>query len=273
MSLLTLYGKDNPKVRLFTTDYANDISFEKIKEIYLDRFNDASDFEFFIIGDIQKETLKPLLEKYIASIPTHNNTETWKDNSVDWISTSIDKDVYLKMEDPKSSVRIAYKNDFKYSLKNKLIAQTVGDILKLRFTETLREQEGGTYGASAYANISKRPVQEASINVTFDCNPDKAEQLVAIVHKELKKIAKGDINQLDLDKTTTSYLKERKQQQDYNRYDMRLLINYFREGYNMNSPENFEAIVKAITVDDIKSFVSKVLINAETYEIIIKPLK
>ncbi|MDD7887501.1 pitrilysin family protein [Flavivirga sp. 57AJ16] len=270
---VAIYGKDHPKVRLFTTDYANDISFEKMKEIYLNRFNNASDFEFFIIGDIQKETLKPLLEKYIASIPTNNSSETWKDNSVDWVSTSIDKDVYLKMEDPKSSVRIAYKNDYEYNLKNKLIAQAVGDMLQLRFTETLREQEGGTYGASSYADVSKRPTQEASIMVTFDCNPDKVEQLIAIVHKELKKMANGDINQLDLEKTTTNYLKERKQQQDYNSYDMRLLVNYFREGYHMNHPENFEDIVKGMTIDDIKSFVHNVLVDAETYEIVIKPLK
>ncbi|WP_418603526.1 M16 family metallopeptidase [Hwangdonia sp.] len=268
---IALYGKNHPKKRLFTKEYISEISFDKIKEIYLDRFNNASDFEFFIVGDLKKETLKPLLEKYIASIPTNNNTEAWKDNSVEWISKSIDKDVYLKMEDPKSSVKIAYKNNLDYSLKNKLIAQATGDILKLRFTETLREQEGGTYGAGVFVNLSKKPVEEAMIYVSFDCNPDKVDQLVAIVHNELRKIANGDINQVDLDKTTTNYLKERQQQQDYNRYDMRLLTNFFREGYNMNNPENFENIVNNIMINDIQEFTKKVLENADTYEVVIKP--
>ncbi|MDO6761622.1 insulinase family protein [Tamlana sp. 2_MG-2023] len=268
---VAVYGKNNPKRALFTKAYANKVTFDKMKSIYLDRFKNIADFEFFIVGDIDQETLKPLLEKYIASIPTTDEEETWKDNSVNWVSNIIDKDVYLKMEDPKSSVRIAYKNDMDYSLKNELIGTTVGDILQLRFTETLREEEGGTYGASALASVVKRPLEQAFISVNFDCNPDKVEQLISIVHAELNKMAKGDINQVDLDKTTTNYLKERKQQQDYNSYDMTLLTNFYREGYNMNSPENFEEIINEITVKDIKSFVKRVLKKAKTYEVVIKP--
>lgn len=142
----------------------------------------------------------------------------------------------------------------------------------VKYTKTLREQEGGTYGARAYVGLSKRPIEEAPISIFFDCNPDKIEQLVTIVHNELKKIAEGDINQIDLYKTTTNYLKERKQEQDYNRHDMSLLTNYYREDYDMNAPENFENIAKAISAKDIKEFSGKELQNAETYEIVIKPL-
>lgn len=268
---IALYGNNNPKHRLFNTSFSKDISLESVESVYLERFKNAADFDFFIVGDIQKETLKPLLEKYIGSIPTNLLKEQWKNNSEPWIHTTIDKDVYLKMEDPKSSVRISYKNNYAYNLKNRLIARTLGDILQLRYTETLREQEGGTYGARARATVSKRPIEQATISVSFDCNPDKAEQLVAIVHQEIQKIADGDIQQLDLDKTLTSYIKERKQQQDHNRYEMRLLQNFFREGYNMNDPENFENLIKAISIRDIKLFASELLQNAKTYEIVIKP--
>ena len=270
---VTLYGENNPKKRLFNLEYSKEMSFEKIKNIYLDRFNNVADFEFFIVGDVQIETLKPLLEKYIASIPANNINEQWKDNSTHWLSSSIDKDVYIKMEDPKSSVRVTYKSSYEYNLKNDLLARALGDILQLRYTETLREQEGGTYGASARVSLSKRPIEEASISISFDCNPDKVEQLVTIVHNELKRISEGEVQQLDLDKTTTNYLKERKQQQDYNQYDLKLLMNYYREGYNMNDPNNFENIVNKITVDDIKIFTKNILNDAETYEIVIKPLK
>ena len=175
------------------------------------------------------------------------------------------------MEDPKSTVRISYKNDYEFNLKNSLIARALGDILQLRFTETLREEEGGTYGASAFARVSRRPVQEASISVNFDCNPDKVESLVAIVHQEIQKISNGIIKQEDLDKATTNYLKDRKQQKDYNRYQMRLLTNYFREGYNMNDSKNFEDIVNSITAKDVQNFTQKLLKNAKQYEIVVKP--
>ncbi|NMH89957.1 M16 family metallopeptidase [Flavivirga algicola] len=268
---VALYGNNNPKRRLFNDDFIKDISFDKIKMIYNDRFGNAADFEFFIVGDIQKDALKPLLEKYIASIPTSNVKESWKDNSTPWLSRKIDKDIYLKMEDPKSSVRISYKNDYKYSLKNALLARAFGDMLDLRYTETLREEEGGTYGASTSAGLSKRPLQKASVSVNFDCNPEKVETLIAIVHEEINKIANGDIIQVDLDKTLTNYLKERKQQKDYNSYDMRLLTRFYREGYNMNDSKNFEDIINNITVKDIQNFAKALLKDAKSYEIVFKP--
>ena len=270
---ITLYGKNHPTQRIFNQDLVDDMSFEKSKVIYLERFKNAADFEFFIVGDVEKENLKPLLEKYIASLETDKEMEMWKDNSVNWVSNTIDKDIFLKMEDPKSSVRISYKNDMEYSLKNSLIAKTLGDILQLRYTETLREDEGGTYGASARSGLSKRPKNEASISVTFDCNPEKVEKLIGIVHSEIQKIANGDIQQLDLDKTLTNYKKEREDQKNYNRYEMSLLTNFYREDYNMNTPKNFENIVNNITVKDLQEFTKNLVTNAKTYEVVFKPTK
>lgn len=269
----TIYGKNHPTERIFNEDFVKDISFEKSKAIYLERFKDVADFEFFIVGDVEKDNLKPLLEKYIASIETNNQQEMWKDNSTNWVSDTIDKDIYLKMEDPKSSVRISYKNEMEYSLKNALIAETLGDILQLRYTETLREDEGGTYGASARSGLSKRPINEATISISFDCNPDKVEKLIGIVHTEIQKIANGEIQQLDLDKTLTNYKKEREDQKNYNNYEMRLLTNFYREDYNMNAPENFENIVNNISIKDIQNFTKNLVTNAKTYEVVFKPTK
>ncbi len=270
---VTLYGTENPKKRLFDDAYTDDISFDKIKAIYLDRFNDASDFEFFIIGDVKAEALKPLLEKYIASIPTKNTKEKWQDNSVSWINNSTDKDIYLKMEDPKSSVRIAFKNEMDFSLKNQFLARTLKDVLQLRLTETLREQEGGTYGAGVYSSLTRRPVEQVSLSVSFDCNPDKVEKLIAIVHQELEKIEKGTIQQVDLDKTLTNYIKELAEVQEKNNFEMALLYNYFTEDYNMNDPKNSVDIVNSITKKDIQNFTSKLIKNAKSYEIVFKPKK
>ena len=271
--VVTLYGENNPKHRIFNDAFIEEISFDKIKSIYKSRFANAADFEFFIVGDVKSEVLKPLLEKYIASIPTNESRENWTDNSTAWKNNSIDKDVFLTMEDPKASVRITFKNDYKYSLKESLVASALGSILQLRFTETLREEEGGTYGASAGASVSKRPTEKAVISVSFDCNPDKAETLIDIVYQEINKIANGEIQQVDLDKTLTNYIKERKQQKDYNSYDMSWLTTFYREGYDINDPENFENIVNAITKADIQNFTKKVLKDAQSYEIVFKPLQ
>ncbi|WP_026775546.1 pitrilysin family protein [Polaribacter sp. Hel_I_88] len=266
-----LYGKNHPTERLFDKEFMADMSFDKMKKIYTSRFNNAGDFTFFIVGDVEKETIKPLLEKYIASLPTTDEKENWKDNSVDWVTNKIDKDVYLEMKDPKTNVRLVIKNDMEYSLKNSILMRAIGDILQLRYTESLREEEGGTYGARARGSLSKRPDEEGTISVSFDCNPELAEKLIDIVHKEIDNLKNGDIQQADLDKTLTNFLKSREESKNYNRYQMSLLQNSVLEGYNMNDPKNYEDIVNSITIEDIKNITEELLEDSKSYEIVFKP--
>ena len=266
-----LYGKNHPTQRLFNKEYMSEMSFDKMKNIYSARFGNAGDFTFFIIGDVKKEIIKPLLEKYIASLPTTDEKENWKDNSVDWIANTIDKDVFLEMKDPKTNVRVVIKNDMNYSLKNSILMRAMGDILQLRYTESLREEEGGTYGARTRGSLTIRPTQEATISVRFDCNPELAEKLIGIVHKEIENLKNGEIQQADLDKTLTNYLKEREESKNYNGYEMRLLKNSVLEGYNMNDPKNYESIIKAITLKDVEDIAKKLIKDSKSYEIVFKP--
>lgn len=270
-TLVTLYGKNHSKQRIFDKGYVSDVSFDKMEAIYNSRFNNAADFTFFIVGDVSIEVLKPLLEKYIASIPTNSTKENWQDNTSEWVEKTIDKDVFLAMEDPKTSVRISIKNDMPYNLKNYYLVNTLGDILKLRYTESLREEEGGTYGAGVRANLSKKPRQTANLSVSFDCNPDLAEKLITLVYQEMEAIKNGEIVQKDLDKTLTNYLKEREDAKNYNSYQMSLLKNYVLEGYNMNDSKNFEDIITSITAKDIQNTMANILNNAQSYEIVFKP--
>ncbi|WP_234418161.1 M16 family metallopeptidase [Aquimarina aquimarini] len=268
---VTLYGADNPRVQIFTKEYANKISFDKIKEIYISRFNNAADFEFYIVGDIKPEVLQPLLAKYVASLPVKNTKEKFKDNDLQWVNKKIDKDIYINMEDPKTNVNISLKIPLEYTIKNRLLTGALSDILQLRLTETLREEEGGVYSPRAIGSMQKEPKSQSSISVSFDCNPDLAEKLITIVHTELNKIATGKINQEDLDKTLTNFLKEREQAKSYNSYDMQSLLSFYRDGYNRNDPKNFENIVTKISQKDIQEFTKEMLKNADTYEVVFKP--
>ncbi|WP_111309631.1 M16 family metallopeptidase [Confluentibacter sediminis] len=270
---ITLYGKNNPKRLLFNQDFADKISFENIERIYKERFSDASDFEFFIVGDVEAEQLKPLLGKYLASIPTNNTQEKFKDNEPEWVSKNIDKDIYIEMEDPKASVNISYKKEIPYSIENSIYTSALGDILQLRVTETVREEAGGAYSPRASASLSRKPKPMAYINFSFDCNPDLADKLTETVNNELQKIVDGNIKEEDLNKVRINFLKEREQFKNRNSYEMQLLTNFFRNDYNMDKPENFENIVNNITIQNIQGLAADILNGAMNYEIVFKPLK
>lgn len=268
---IALYGKGNPKERIFNQNYANAISFERIKAIYKDRFSDASDFEFFIVGDVKEDQLKPLLERYIASLPTKNTKETFKDNGAQWVSNHIDQAIYLTMEDPKATVNMAYKKEMPYSKSHAIHTNALGDILQLRVTEMVREAEGGAYSPRASAHFSREPKSQVQIFFSFDCNPDMADNLVAIVNGELQKIANGIIDENDLNKTRTNFIKEREQAKDKNGYDMQLLNSYFRYNENINDPKNFENIVNTMTKKNIQEIAKQVFEGGKSYEIVFKP--
>ncbi|WET01735.1 M16 family metallopeptidase [Flavobacterium sp. YJ01] len=268
-----VYGKNNPKIRPLDQKYIDDLSFEKMKSIYLDRFADVSNFQFYIVGDVTPEVLKPLLEKYIASIKGIKRKEKFKIDVPEWTSKKIDRDVFIKMETPKSSVNIAFMKDYTYSQKNRILNSFLGDILTLRYTESLREKEGGTYGAQVKGSLVKDPIAKGGIQITFDCDADKVEHLLPIVYQEIDKIKKGEIAPEDIEKTRKNYLKSREDSKNFNSYSMSLLSNYFEEGYNINDPKNFQDIVKNISAKDIQDFANALLTNADSMEIVFKPLK
>ena len=271
--LVSLYGKHNPKKRIKDDNYIKEISFDKIKEIYLDRFKDPSNFEFFITGDIKKEALKPLLEKYIASLPVSNKKESWKDNSVNWLKSNLDKDIYIKMENPKTAVNIGFKNNIKWTPKNSKLTTLLKDILTLRYTATLREEEGGTYGAHLYALLEKRPKEQANLKIMFDCNPEKDEKLISIVYREIEKIKNGDINDDDFSKTITNYKKVLKERVGKNNFAQKLLFYYYIENLNINDPINSTTLINSLTKKDLQEFTNKFLNNSKSYEIVFKAKK
>ncbi|WP_405291792.1 M16 family metallopeptidase [Algibacter sp. Ld11] len=268
---VTLYGENNPRKPLFNKSYIQKFSLDKVEDIYRSRFANIGDFQVFISGDVTAEHLEPLLEKYIASIPATKEKENWKDNSVSWIRDNTDKDIYLPMQDAKTSVKIAIKNEMPYNLKNAYLMSILGDILTLRYTQSLREEEGGTYGARSSGALSKKPVSIASLGVSFDCNPDLAEKLISIVYKEIDLIKNGTIQQNDLDKVLTNFLKEREESKNSNRYDMNAMQTLILEGYNRTEAENFEDIINAITTKDIQEIAKKLLKNKKSYEVVFKP--
>ncbi|WP_298238552.1 M16 family metallopeptidase [uncultured Algibacter sp.] len=269
-----LYGPDNPYKSHYRVSDLETLDLEKAKKAYSERFGNPADFDFFIVGDVTADALRPLLEKYYASMPTTDERETFKEiDDLNWLSKKYDKDIYLEMETPKSKVNFRLKKEIPYSLKNEFLMETLGGILTLRYTETLREDEGGTYGANTQAWFNKEPKAEANIWIRFDCNPELADKLVSVMHAEMKKISKGDIQQKDLDKTLESFLKKREDSKNSSSYDLDAIMHYVLDGYNMDAPENFEDIINNITKKDIQDLMAKLLEDNQTAEFVIKPKK
>lgn len=271
-SLSLLMSNYSNRTILFTPEIFTKVSLQQMEEIYRNRFADAGDFIFFIVGNVDEETVKPLVEKYIGSIKDNPRKESWKDNHVNMPKGKTSREIQIPLQTAKSTVIIAYNTPFKYKPKNNLMLSVLRDILKLRYTEEIREKEGGTYGVGVSSGSSRIPQNEKSLQISFDTNPEKADYLKSIVYKEIDKIIASGPTQEDLDKTVKNILKEREQLKPNNSYWMGVLVGYYQNKVNSDLPKNYEDILKKLTTNDIKKFAKSFFAKPDVLDVVFKPL-
>ena len=163
------------------------IRLDRAFEIYKARFGNAAAFTFLFVGNIAAEKLKPLLEKYLGSLPSTAAVEKAKDLGINIPAGRIAKTVY-KGTEQKSSVILAYSGDFDYNFENTIKMNAIADALTISLTQRLRDQEGGTYTPNVQLSLSKYPKSRFALVISFDCAPKNVEKLNASVQDELNKM-------------------------------------------------------------------------------------
>lgn len=270
-SLELIMTSNSPRTKLMTPEAFNEISLEQIKEIYKDRFVDAGDFTYFIVGNIAEDTAKVMAEKYIGSLTNLPRKETWIDRNIEGPKGKTEREIIIPVEVKKSTVSVNYDAKMEYTPEQNLLLSLFRDILNLRYIETIREKEGGTYGVRVSASYTKFPKQEKSLDLMFDTAPDKANTLKAILYREIDKIAAEGPTAEDLNKAVKNLLKNREQSKLHNGYWMQALTTYYFYSVNPADPKNFENILEKVTPAMIQEFVKTFLSKADVVDIIFKP--
>ena len=265
------YYNWKPLAYPFNEKYLDQISIEKIEQVYRDRIKDASDFTFFIVGNIDTETVKPLVEKYIGSLKSENRKETWRDNHVRGPKGKTVKEIELELTTPKSSVITNFSKDMKYSVYNNICNNILEGILDLRYTENIREKEGGTYGVGVQAGSVREPYSNYSMTMSFDCDPDKAQHLKSLIYAELDKIMKEAPTPEEMNKVIANMKKNHEQSKNHNSYWMNCITSYYISGVNPNDPKNFDHIVDKLQPKDIQKFAQSLFKGADVVDLIFKP--
>ena len=175
------------------------ISLDRSIQIYKERFANAGDFTFLFTGSFNEETIKPLLEKYIGSLPGIAKKETFRDLGIRPPKTKVNK-VITKGADPKSVVNIVFTGPAVYSTNDAYALRSLGELMDIKLVEQLREEKGGVYGVSASGGINRIPYSNYVFNITFPCAPDNADTLTDAAIKELKKIITSGVSTEDLEK-------------------------------------------------------------------------
>lgn len=270
-SVTYIMSDRNYRKRPFNMELIKEINFAGMESIYKERFADASDFTFIILGNVNPEELKPMVETYLGSLPSITRKETWKDNNIRFPEGETKYPFTFNMQVPKSSCFVAYNSKVEYNMENMLYASAIEHVLGLRYTENIREKEGGTYGVSARIGLSKTPENTANVNIFFDTDPDKATHLVGLVHEEFKKIITDGPTEVDLNKAREYFLKTRQERLRENRFWSNAIREYYQN--NIDLITGYENKVQKLSTDEVHKAAQKFFTDTNMLEIIMSPEK
>ncbi|MDD2290536.1 MAG: insulinase family protein [Bacteroidales bacterium] len=252
----TLFN-NNVRSQLISSELIQKASLADLEKAYRLCFVNNNGAVVTIVGNVDPETLKPLVELYLGSLPSATQPAVWVKDDNRIRKGSVENHFKVVMETPKTSVANIYSADMDYNLKNEIYFDAVQSILNMTYVQTLREDEGGTYGASVQKITSNLPEEYGAILIVFDTDPERQEKMRQVVKNDVMNLAENGPSEEYVSKTKENFLKNRQENVIKNNFWQQSLISYYREDLDMVT--DYEQIVKGITPESVKKFINEIL--------------
>ncbi len=253
----TLTG-NHPRARPLTIEQVEAFDAEKALAFYRERFEDAGDFMFFFVGNIDLDVMKPLVEKWLGSLPSIGRTETKNIIRMPFPEGRARVDV-SKGKEPKSRVRIAFGGDAVWSRDNSTDAHLLSEVLNIRLREILREDMGGVYGVSIWGWITREEPQTFNYEVQFGCAPEQVEPLTEAVFEVIREVRQNGIGDEYLEKVRENWKRTREEQEKQNGFWLGVISGAYR--WNEDPIENLDLqrSLDRITSESVRETANKYL--------------
>ena len=185
----TLYDH-NVRMAPVTVEIAKKADYNRIFEIYRERFSDVSNFKTVFIGKVDMAQLRPLLCQYLATLPsTHKAEKSNKANVPQIVKKNEVVKFVHKQETPLANVSVFYTANVPFSPKNDLVLDMLSRVLQIAYTDSVREEKGGTYGVGVSFNLEKEDNPNALLRISYKSDPKRYEELNPVIYKQLLNIA------------------------------------------------------------------------------------
>ena len=184
-----LYGH-HPRLEPINQERLLKADYDRILQLYHELFSNAANFQTVIIGNMTLEELRPLICKYLATLPNDGTS-----HSVNWshVPQPVKQDAThtfkKKMGTPLANVSIFYRAEVEFTPKNDLMLDFLKRCLSIAYTDSVREEKGGTYGVSVAFDLEKDIHPTATMRISYNADPSRYEELNPIIYKQLQWIA------------------------------------------------------------------------------------
>ncbi len=261
---------DSPRRFMIDDEVLAKANLATIEKNYRNLFKDAAGATMIMVGDFDVDTALPLVEKYIGSIAAGDMPFDWTYRNDGLVSGRKIDDFETQMETPMVTVLQVYTMDAPYDIEHVVSMSALSHILDMIYTETLREEEGGTYGASAIYGMSNKPHETRNLQVVFQTNPESADKLRELAVKGLKDLAENGPTADHFDKTVKNLEKEIPENKAHNSYWTSALLSHELYGTE-DYIASYEAAVKALTPEKVQQAAADLLNSGNYIELVMRP--
>jgi zinc protease len=264
-----LYG-NNPRVVSLTEETLAKADLATIDRVYSELFKDAAGAVVTIVGNVNLETLKPMVEKYIGSLPKGKKaTDVVDENLITFAKGVVNEEVRLPMQAPKSTVVQLYTAYAPVDTKKSVALDAANYIIDMVYTKTIREDEGGTYGVGTSMLAQKLPMERLIAQVYFNTNPEAVAKLSALATKGLKELAENGPSAEHFNMAIENLKKNLPEKRISNSYWLGALQHYYE--YGVDYDKEYEAAINSVTPEDIKNILQAVLAQNNFIEVTLAP--
>lgn len=261
----TVYG-NNPLMSSIDVAVLDAANYSNMLSMAKNNLSNAADFTFIFVGNVDEATIRPLLEQYIASLPSAGKPSEFKvlseNNPVNGI---VDNNFDYPMQSPATYVFDLYSgNNLECNVKNSIMVDLMGDVLDMIYIETLREEEGGTYGASVSAsyNFNNNLWELQNFYQTAE---EKLERLQDRAKNEFDNLLNNGAKADHFNKVKEAAIKQ---------YEINSKTNGYWAGNILNAERGFDShtgyieALQSLTLDEFNAFLKNVYDGKNKIEVI-----
>ncbi len=210
---------NNPMYQEVTVSTINEAKYPEMLKLIKESLSNAADYTFLFVGNVDVEKLKPLLEQYVASLPSKGKKDAVKKlTQIGFVPGQIKDEFTQPMAAPSTMISNLFTGtNVPYNMDNYVMMSTIGQILRSIYTDTLREEEGGTYSPRASASLNPYTGQWA-IAYEFQTNKDQQDKLMTRAYDELMKLLSNGTTEDKFSKVKEATMKQ---------YEIAVRNNYY----------------------------------------------
>ena len=255
-SIVSVVYNNNVRAKRLKEADLDRISYDRLLEIYRERFANAGDFEFYLVGDVNADSVAPLLAKYLGALPAKGKKEKYK--VIDQRMTKGERECYFtKEQDTPNSLNVfLYHAPMKETMRNNILVDMLQQAMTMLYTESVREDEGGAYSVPVGGYIIDYPEEIAQMQIILPTAPEKRLAMTSVVSDGIKKMMEQGPSEENLAKIKEYMLRSHQEDLKNNGYWMNSLISKTR--YAQECVEGYEDCVQGVTVEDIKQVAQQI---------------